>query len=93
MNSTTVLERGNWCNDVIWGNADFGLAPYDPLAWARRDAAAPEKAAAAFLDLLLQRDGGDRARDAVLRAGRDGKPDGLRKALQLAVHCPEYQLA
>jgi uncharacterized protein (DUF1800 family) len=93
LNSTTVLERGNWCNDAVWGNADFGLAPYDPLAWARRGGVAPEKAAAAFLDLLLQGDGGAKARGAVLRAGADGKPDSLRKALQLIVHCPEHQLA
>jgi uncharacterized protein (DUF1800 family) len=93
LNSTTVLERGNWCNDVLWGNADFGINPYDPLAWAKANGVAPEKAAAAFLDLLLQGDGGARARDAVLRAGRDGKPDGLRKALQMIVHCPDYQLA
>jgi uncharacterized protein (DUF1800 family) len=93
LNSTTVLERGNWGNDIIWGNADFGLRAYDPLAWTTRYGVAPEKAAGAFLDLLLQGDGGARARDAVLRAGQDGKPDGLRKALQLILHCPEYQLA
>jgi uncharacterized protein (DUF1800 family) len=93
LNSSTVLERGNWCNDVLWGNADFGLSPYDPLAWVRRHGVAPENAAGAFLDLLLQGDGGNKTRDAILRAGRDGKPDDLRKALQLIVHCPEYQLA
>ena len=65
LNSTTVLERGNWCNDVIWGNADFGLKSYDPLAWAERHGIAPEKAAAALLDLLLQ--------DDASRPGR-GKP-------------------
>ena len=38
LNSTTVLERGNWCNDVIWGNADFGLKAVRPagLGQARR---------------------------------------------------------
>src|SRR5262249_27505946 len=25
LNSTTVLERGNWATDVVWGNADFGM--------------------------------------------------------------------
>jgi uncharacterized protein (DUF1800 family) len=93
LNSTTVLERGNWCNDVLWGNADFGLNPYDAPAWAKRYGVAPGQAAAAFVELLLQGDGGTRAREAVLRAGRDGKPDSLRKALQLIVHCPEFQLA
>jgi uncharacterized protein (DUF1800 family) len=93
LNSTTVLERGNWGNDVVWGNADFGLKPYDPLAWAKRHEVAPEKAAEALLDLLLQGDVGAKARDAIRRAGRGGDADGLRKALQLILHCPEYQLA
>jgi uncharacterized protein (DUF1800 family) len=93
LNSTTVLERGNWCNDVIWGNADFGLKAYDPLAWAKRHGVAPQKAAEAYLELLLQTNGGAKARDTILHAGRDGTPDALRKALQLIVHCPEYQLA
>jgi uncharacterized protein (DUF1800 family) len=92
LQSTTVLERGNWGNDVLWGNDDFGLKPYDPLAWASRHEVAPEKAARAFLELFFQGEDA-RARDVVLAAGQDGKPDSLRKALQLIVHCPEYQLA
>ena len=92
LNSTTVLERGNWCNDVIWGNADFGLKACDPLAWAERHGVAPEKAAAALLDLLLQGDGSDRARQAILRAGQSGTREELRKAVQLIVHCPQFQL-
>jgi uncharacterized protein (DUF1800 family) len=93
LNSSTVLERGNWGNDILWGNADFGINPYDPLVWAKRYSIAPEKAAEAFLDLLLQGAAADKARDAILRAGQDGTPQGLRKALQLIVHCPEHQLA
>ncbi|HEX5273298.1 MAG TPA: DUF1800 domain-containing protein [Gemmataceae bacterium] len=93
LNSTTLLERGNWCNDVLWGNADFGLKTYDPLARAKRDGVAPEKTAEALVELLLQGDVGARARDAVLGAGRPGTADALRKAAQLIVHCPEYQLA
>src|SRR5262249_53058479 len=27
LNSTTVLERGNWVTDVVWGNPDLGLRP------------------------------------------------------------------
>src|SRR5262249_49215906 len=70
LNSTTVLERGNWCNDVLWGNADFGINPYDPLGWAKAYGVAPASAAEAFLDLLLQGDGGARARGAGPRAPR-----------------------
>jgi uncharacterized protein (DUF1800 family) len=93
LNSTTVLERGNWGNDVVWGNPDLGLAPYDPLAWAGRYGVAPGQAARAVAELLLQDDLGAAARDLALAAGRDGKPDSLRKALQLLLHCPEMQLA
>jgi uncharacterized protein (DUF1800 family) len=91
LNSTTVLERGNWCNDVIWGNADLGIPRYDPAAWATR-AAAAERPAEALIDLLLQ-DGvhaDDRA--LVVRAAADRGADRLRRALQLAVHCPHFQL-
>jgi uncharacterized protein (DUF1800 family) len=93
LDSAAVLERGNWCNDVIWGNAGLGLPPYDPLAWAERYGIPAEKAGAAFLDLLLQGACDEQARDLILGPGRDGSADGLRRVLQRIVHCPEYQLA
>ena len=93
LNSTTLLERGNWGNDVVWGNADLGMKPFDAPAWAKRYDVAPEKAVEALLELLLQGDVSDKARGLILKAGRDGSADALRKALQLTVHCPEYQLA
>ena len=93
INSSTLLERTNWAADIIWGRSDNGLAPFDPLAWADRHNIAPDRAAGAFLDLLLQGDLGDEARGSALDAGRDGTPDGLRKALQRLVNCPEFQLA
>src|SRR5947209_6876074 len=86
INSTTVLERGNWAADVLWGNPDLGLQPYDPLAWASQQGAPPHKAAAALLELMLQGDLSDKASALVLQAGGDGKADGLRKAVQRAVH-------
>jgi hypothetical protein len=93
LNSTTVLERGNWCNDILWGNADFGLKSFDPLSWAKRHGVAPEKTTGAFLELLLQSEGGAKARETILRVGADGTPNAIRKALQLIVHCPEFNLA
>ena len=93
LNSTTVLERGNWANDLIWGNLEFGLNPYDPLAWAKRNEIAPEQTAARLLDLLLQDDAGPKARKLIFEAGRSGTADDLRKALQRIVHCSEFQLA
>jgi hypothetical protein len=92
LDTTAFLARCNWCNDVIWGNPALGIPAYDPLAWAARHGLAAAKATAAFLDLLLQGDCDDQARGLIERAGRDGSADGLRKALQLIVHCPEYQL-
>jgi uncharacterized protein (DUF1800 family) len=92
LTSTTMLERGNWCNDIVWGNTDFGLKAYDPLAWAQRQGVAPAQAGATYLDLLLEGDLATAERSLVLRPGNDGAPDGLRKTLQLIVHCPEFQL-
>jgi uncharacterized protein (DUF1800 family) len=91
--STTVLERGNWVADVVWGNPELGLKPYEPLSWAERCGVPPAEAAKALLDLLLQGDLDPGSRELVLRTGAGGKPDSLRKALQLMLHCPEYQLA
>ena len=55
LNSTTLLERGNWCNDVIWGNADFGLRPYDPMALGQALSASPRRRPRTrSLDLVLQ---------------------------------------
>jgi uncharacterized protein (DUF1800 family) len=93
INSTTLLERGNWASDVVWGNADLGLKPFDPLTWARDNGVAPEHTVEVLADLLLQGDLSPKARELATRAGRDGTPDGLRKAVQLLLHCPEYQLA
>ena len=36
INSGTLLERTNWAADVVWGRAENGLSPFDPLAWAAR---------------------------------------------------------
>ena len=93
INSGTLLERTNWAADVIWGRAENGLAPFDPLAWAAHYKIAPGRAAEALMELLLQGDLGDEARQLALDAGRNGSPDGLRKSLQRLVNCPEFQLS
>ncbi|HKB41993.1 MAG TPA: DUF1800 domain-containing protein, partial [Gemmataceae bacterium] len=93
LNSATVLERGNWANDIVWGNEDQGIRSYDPLAWAKRHGIAAEKTSEALIDLLLQKDVEVKDRELILRTGRDGSPDAVRKALQLILHCPECQLA
>jgi uncharacterized protein (DUF1800 family) len=99
INSTTVLERGNWATDLVWGNRDFGLKPYEPQAWARRNQIPGAKMVTSLLDLLLQGDCPDKARDLFLqrpgseRTAFDSQPQSLRKALQLMLHLPEFQLA
>ncbi len=37
INSSTILERLNWATDVIWGNPDRGVLPFDPVSVARPD--------------------------------------------------------
>jgi uncharacterized protein (DUF1800 family) len=93
LNSTTVLERSNWIADVVWGNPDLGMPLYDPLAWAQRYGIAPKRVAEAMIDLLLQGDLDDKAHELILRTGADGSPVSLRKAIQLILNCPDYQLA
>ncbi len=92
LNSTTVLERGNWCNDVIWGNPDLGIPRYDPAAWAARHGVPAGRAAEALLELLLQDGVATEDRALILRTAGDGGGDRLRRALQLIVHCPRFQL-
>lgn len=93
INSGTLLERLNWASDVVWGNSDFGIAPYDPIAWAERHGVKPTEAAEAFIEVVLQGVEAPEARKLIVDAGRAGTPDGLRMALQRLLHCPEFQLA
>jgi uncharacterized protein (DUF1800 family) len=93
INSTTLIERGNWINDVVWGNGSLGLRGYDPVAWAAANGIGRERTVPALAELLLQNDLAPEARELANDAARDGTPDGLRKALQRLCHCPEYQLA
>jgi uncharacterized protein (DUF1800 family) len=93
INSATLLERTNWAADVVWGRAENGLAPFDPAFWATHYKIAPDRAATALVNLLLQDDLGDDGRRLALDAGRDGTPNGLRKTVQRLANCPEFQLA
>jgi uncharacterized protein (DUF1800 family) len=93
INSTTVLARGNWVSDVVWGNTNLDMKTFDPMAWANKHAIPEGKVCETLINLTLQGDLGEKARALILKTGADGKPDSLRKALQLALNCPEYQLA
>jgi uncharacterized protein (DUF1800 family) len=93
LTSTSVLERGNWSNDMVWGNPDVTMPSYDPLAWAQRSNIAPERAMETLQDLVLQGDLDPRNRVLIVRAARGASGDSLRRALQLLLHCPECQLS
>jgi uncharacterized protein (DUF1800 family) len=93
INSTTVLERGNWVSHLVWGNPELGMNPYDPLAWAQRYHVPAAKIVPALVELTLQGDVSAKAKQLIAQAAEGGKPDGVRKALQRMLHCPEFQLA
>jgi hypothetical protein len=93
LTSTTLLERGNWVSDILWGNATVGVRPFDPPAWAKAQGLRPEQTAAALVDLLLQGDLDSRARALIDKTAAPATSDALRKALQLALHTPDFQLA
>jgi uncharacterized protein (DUF1800 family) len=93
INSATLLERTNWSADVIWGRAENGIAPFDPKDWSARYKIDVDRIPEALSDLLLQDDLGKDARRLTLEAARDNSFIGQRKALQLLVNCPEFQLA
>jgi hypothetical protein len=92
LNSTTLLQRTNWCNDVIWGNANVGMLPFDPADWMQRNQVVPTRGLSALSDLLLQADLDNHDRTLIMEAGQDGQPDSLRRALQLLLHLPAFQL-
>ena len=93
INSATLLERTNWAADVIWGRAENGISPFDPMEWAARYKIDVDRLPQALIDLLLQDDLDKDPRRLALQAARDHRPTGLRKALQLIANCPEFQLA
>jgi uncharacterized protein (DUF1800 family) len=90
--STTVLERGNWADRVVWGDDNLGMKPFDVAAWAKRSGLTEDKALAGLMELVLQNDLPAKAKTLAAKAAQGGKPEGLRKALQLLLQCPEFQL-
>ncbi len=90
--STSMLERTNWVTDVIWGNRGFAVPQFDPVAWAERISVAPEDLGSVVLEVLLQGDHSSQAEHFVMELAKTPTPDNLRKALQVVVHTPEFQL-
>jgi hypothetical protein len=93
INSATLLERTNWAADVIWGRAENGLSPFDPIKWAAQYKLGVDRTEHALIDLLLQDDFGKEARRLAALAARDQSAGGLCKVVHLLTNCPEFQLA
>ena len=94
INSGTLLERTNWAADVVWGRAENGLTPFDPAGLGRATTSCPPTAPPRRSSICCSRTtSATRRAGSTLDAGRDGSPDGLRKALQRLANCPEFQLA
>src|SRR5205807_2229822 len=73
LNSSTLLERGNWVTDVVWGNTDLGLKAVDPHAWAKRHGVAVDTLCPTWIELFLQGEVGTKVRELILKTGADGK--------------------
>jgi uncharacterized protein (DUF1800 family) len=93
LNTSATLERTNWVADVIWGNPEIGWKPFDPLRWAERNAINAGQVTRTLANLAVQGDLSKQALKLVLETGTGATADRLRKALQVALHCPIYQLA
>ena len=93
VSSATLLARSNWTSDLVWGNRSLAIVPFDPGAWASHHQIAPENTIDCLAKLLLQEDLAPEARSRAVEAGRHGGADGARKALQILLNCPEFQLA
>jgi uncharacterized protein (DUF1800 family) len=93
LNTSASLERSNWVADLVWGNPEMGMKPFDPLRWSADNRVDRAKAVDALADLALQGDLSGPALALIRRTAEGGTADGLRKALQIALHCPTDQLA
>jgi uncharacterized protein (DUF1800 family) len=93
ISSAALLARSNWTSDIVWGSRALAIEPFDPTAWARDHGIAPDHVAGRLADLVLQDDLAPEARSLAVEAGRNHEAGGLRKALQILLNCPEFQLA
>lgn len=92
LNSSTLLQRANWASDVVWGNADLGMKPFDAVGWAQANGIRPDQVANAMADLLLQRSVDPKTTDLARQAAHEDRADGPRRALQILLQAPEFQL-
>jgi uncharacterized protein (DUF1800 family) len=93
ISSASVLARANWAADLVWGNPARAMEPFEPAAWAASHGIAPDRTVPRLADLLLQDGIAPEAHALAVETGRDGCSDSLRSALQILLHCSEFQLA
>src|SRR5262249_6743171 len=93
LNSSTLLQRGNWSSDVVWGNADLGMKRFNVAGWVKAYEIGAGVAADALAELLVQGDVDRKTLDLARTAERDDRADGPNKALQILMQAPEFQLS
>lgn len=93
VSSATLLARSNVISDLVWGNRAMKIPAFDPESWAAGNRIANGDAASSLVELLLQGDVAPEAQLIAIQAGGDATADGSRKALQILLTCPEFQLA
>lgn len=92
LNSSTLLTRANWSSDVVWGNSDLAMKPFDVASWAKAYQISRENLVDALADLLLQGDIDPKTLALARRAATEDRGEGPRRALQILLHSPEFQL-
>lgn len=93
LNSATLLERGNWAADFVWGRTETGVPPFDIDAWMESHQIPPSRVGQALIDLLVQDDLGPEARALILHAAEGPSADDRRETLQLVLNSAPFQLA
>jgi len=93
INSLSLLQRNNWITDVVWGNTAAGVEPFDPVAWLEKNRIANSDAMTAFMELFLQGDAADEVLELAASVAKKNDAAAYRKAMQILLNVPEYQLS
>ena len=91
INSLSLLQRTNWLTDMVWGNANSGVEPFDPVAWLEQNNVPQSEAVSAFVELLLQGDASEEVISMATSVARPNDRIAYRRAIQILLHAPEYQ--
>jgi len=93
LDSNGTLMRQNWIAEFLSGNEVAAVPPYDPNEWIKAHTIEPAHAIETFAELLLEADVNSPTLSLAKQlVGKTPQPD-LRRALQVLLQTPEYQLA